>query len=141
MIQIDTGVFDGVKFATKHNLTIDDFWVSGGNLHCPSLPNLAQSDIADCVVVPIYNITPETNVVTINSDVLITINAEPNTTIALYAYPVDVIPTVDHELSDCVIDAEGKVEVTFTPVEIGEYVVRGKTGELASKIVLIKAVG
>ena len=105
-------------------------WLDAGNTPAPADP-----------VPVVYSITPATNVVTINSDVLITINGEPNTTITLYAYPIDVIPTVDHELSDCVIDGDGHGAVTFTPIEIGEYAVRGKTGELASKIVLIKAVG
>ena len=105
-------------------------WLADGNTPAPADP-----------VPVVYSITPISNIVTVNSDVLITISAEPNTTITLYAYPVDVTPTVDHELSDCVIDAGGLGAVTFTPVEIGEYAVRGKTGELASKIVLIKAVG
>ena len=135
--------FDGKKFSEKYNLdTLNgDFWIDQSGLVCPSLPDLTDADIADCVVTPTYNIAPTTNVVIINSDVLITINAEPNTTITLYAYPIDVAPSVDHELSDCVIDAGGLGAVTFTPIEIGEYAVRGKTGELASKIVLIKAVG
>lgn len=105
-------------------------WLAAGNTPAPADPAPV-----------VYSITPATNVVTINSDVLITINGEPNTTITLYAYPIDVIPTVDHELSDCVIDGDGHGAVTFTPIEIGEYAVRGKTGELASKIVLMKAVG
>ena len=141
MISVDVTKFDGAKFAEKYNLGIDDYYIIDNHLFCASIPNLQQADIADCVADHIYNITPATSVVTINSDVLIAIDGEPNTTITLYAYPVDVIPTIDHELSDCVIDADGHGAVTFTPIEIGEYAVRGKTGELASKIVLIKAVG
>jgi len=40
--------FDGAKFAEKFNT--DDFWIEGGQLVCPGLPDLTEADIADCVV-------------------------------------------------------------------------------------------
>ena len=42
--------FDGAKFAVKYNLTRFDFRVEGGELICPSLPALQESDLVDCVV-------------------------------------------------------------------------------------------
>ena len=130
IIRLSDGASMSIPHTDKHHYPAYLDWLAAGNA-----PALADP------VPGVYSIAPETNVVTINTDVLITISAEPNTTITLYAYPIDVTPTVDHELSDCVIDADGHGAVTFTPIEIGEYAVRGKTGELASKIVLIKAVG
>lgn len=42
--------FTGTKFMTKYNKTIDDFWVDVRELICPSLPNLQDSDLLDCVI-------------------------------------------------------------------------------------------
>lgn len=45
--------FDGAKFAKKYNLDpLKDYWDDGnGNIVCPSLPNLTDSDLLDCVTV------------------------------------------------------------------------------------------
>ena len=42
--------FDGSAFETKYNLTRFDFMVDGDQLVCPSLPNLTDADLLDCVV-------------------------------------------------------------------------------------------
>lgn len=43
--------FSGQKFAIKYNLDpLTDFRVEDDILFCPSLPNLTDSDLLDCVV-------------------------------------------------------------------------------------------
>jgi len=46
--------FDGAKFAKKYSLDpLTDFYDDGhGNLACPSLPNLTETDLLDCIVDP-----------------------------------------------------------------------------------------
>lgn len=46
--------FDGEKFAKKYNLDpFTDFRDDGkGNIICPSLPNLTDADLLDCIVDP-----------------------------------------------------------------------------------------
>lgn len=46
--------FDGAKFAAKYNLDpFKDFWDDGkGNIIYPSLPNLTNADLLDCIVDP-----------------------------------------------------------------------------------------
>jgi len=46
--------FDGQKFASKYNLDpFTDFYSDGnGNLICPSLPNLTDADLLDCITDP-----------------------------------------------------------------------------------------
>lgn len=46
--------FDGAKFAAKYNLDpFRDFYDDGnGNIICPSLPNLSDADLLDCVTDP-----------------------------------------------------------------------------------------
>lgn len=41
--------FDGIKFCKKYNLTVNDFYAEDGDLICPSLPNLKDKDLQDCV--------------------------------------------------------------------------------------------
>jgi hypothetical protein len=41
--------FDGQKFINKFGVGLHDFRVDENGLHCPSLPNLTEADIADCV--------------------------------------------------------------------------------------------
>lgn len=42
--------FNGAKFAQKYNLDpMKDFWSDGVNLICPSLPNLTDNDLLDCI--------------------------------------------------------------------------------------------
>lgn len=47
--------FDGTKFATKYNLDpFRDFWDDGrGNIVCPSLPDLTDADLLDCIADPL----------------------------------------------------------------------------------------
>lgn len=42
--------FDGEKFQEKFNLSVNDFVSERGIITCPSLPDLTDEDIADCVV-------------------------------------------------------------------------------------------
>jgi len=43
--------FDGAKFAAKYSLdSLRDFRVEDGALICPSLPDLTDADLLDCVV-------------------------------------------------------------------------------------------
>lgn len=42
--------FDGDFFNNKFNKTRFDWRVEDGNLICPSLPNLTEEDLIDCVV-------------------------------------------------------------------------------------------
>lgn len=42
--------FSGEIFAQEYGLAIDDFWIDKMRLCCPSLPDLNEDDIADCVV-------------------------------------------------------------------------------------------
>lgn len=42
--------FDGAKFTDKFDLDIHDFHIDGDQLSCPSLPNLTEADLLDCVV-------------------------------------------------------------------------------------------
>lgn len=46
--------FDGEKFAKKYNLDpFGDFYDDGkGNIICPSLPNLTDTDLLDCLLDP-----------------------------------------------------------------------------------------
>ena len=46
--------FDGAKFAQKYNLNpFTDFYSDGnGNLICPSLPDLTDADLLDCLTDP-----------------------------------------------------------------------------------------
>src|SRR5512140_3695711 len=42
--------FDGKKFMEKFNIRdAHTFWIERGLLYCPSLPDLTEADIADCV--------------------------------------------------------------------------------------------
>lgn len=41
--------FAAFRFQAKYSLTVDDFWVESGLLVCPSLPNLIDSDLLDCL--------------------------------------------------------------------------------------------
>lgn len=42
--------FDGTRFQEKFDKTIDDFRIFKGELVCPSLPDLTDQDISDCIV-------------------------------------------------------------------------------------------
>lgn len=42
--------FDGEKFKNKYSLQDKDFWANNGTLFCPTLPNLTDADLLDCVV-------------------------------------------------------------------------------------------
>lgn len=44
--------FHGGKFMTKYSLSQSDFQVRDNELICPSLPDLTESDLVDCVVTP-----------------------------------------------------------------------------------------
>lgn len=46
--------FDGEKFAKKYNLDpFRDFYDDGkGDIICPSLPNLTNTDLLDCIIDP-----------------------------------------------------------------------------------------
>lgn len=45
--------FDGAKFLAQHpELNSDDFWAVGNTLYCPSLPNLTDADLLNCVLTP-----------------------------------------------------------------------------------------
>ena len=41
--------FDGQKFIDKFGIGLRDFRVDENGLICPSLPDLTEADIADCV--------------------------------------------------------------------------------------------
>lgn len=47
--------FDGAKFATKYNLDpFKDFYDNGkGEIVCPSLPDLVDADLLDCIADPL----------------------------------------------------------------------------------------
>lgn len=47
--------FDGAKFAAKYNLDpFKDFFDNGkGEIICPSLPNLVDADLLDCIADPL----------------------------------------------------------------------------------------
>lgn len=42
--------FDGQKFMDKFGVDMHDFRVDKDGLHCPSLSDITEADIADCVV-------------------------------------------------------------------------------------------
>ena len=132
--------FDGKKFAEKYNLDYMDFIIVEGELICPSLPDLKDADLLDCVADIVYSITPAQNTVRLGGSLNIAITGAADETVTLYAYPVDTVPTAEHEL-DVTLDSNGSDVVSFSAQSIGEYAVRGVAGELASKVVLIKAVG
>lgn len=44
--------FDGKKFCEKYNLTVIDFYAEDDNLICPSLPDLVDADLLDCLPDP-----------------------------------------------------------------------------------------
>jgi hypothetical protein len=41
--------FDGQKFMKKFGVDYHSFYVNEDGLFCPSLPDLTEEDIADCV--------------------------------------------------------------------------------------------
>lgn len=41
--------FDGQKFMEKFGVDMHDFHADKDGLHCESLPNLTEADVADCV--------------------------------------------------------------------------------------------
>ena len=45
--------FNGGVFAAKYSLNNSQFWADKNNLICPSLPNLTEADIADCITDPV----------------------------------------------------------------------------------------
>jgi hypothetical protein len=45
--------FDGARFAEKYSLAKEDFHIDGnGDFQCPSLPNLKDNDLLDCLLGP-----------------------------------------------------------------------------------------
>ncbi len=45
--------FNGTKFLAKYpNLTRNDFWIDGNQFVCPSMPDLKDADLLDCITTP-----------------------------------------------------------------------------------------
>lgn len=131
--------FDGVKLREKYNLTEHDFYAVGDELICPSLPDLTDADLLDCIASPRYTITPDDNHTVINNPVDITVTGAANEAVTLYAYPVTDVPDVSHEL-DVALDADGRGVVPFVADSAGQWAIRGKAGALATVVSIILVV-
>ena len=124
--------FDGQRFANKYGLSENDFYLlKNGKLFCPSLPDLTEADIADCIVAQHHNITTAISLVAVGVDVPLKITGAPNSTVE-----IDTGITV----ADVVLDENGNGSDIFTPPVAGNYYLKFVDQSLSTLRVKIEAV-
>ena len=129
MVTINTSTFSGKVFSEKFNTLV--FWISGENkLNCPSLPNLTDADIADCVTKTQYAITPRDVIVAVNSVVEFAVTGAPNETVQIDA---------GGDILDVTLDSNGRGSDTFSPNVEGVYIVKFVDPTLSDVRVKIEA--
>ena len=103
---------------------------------------ITHDDLLDWLdgVSTMYAISPAQNSVRIGKSLDIVVKGSAGETVTLYAFPVDIAPTLEHKLDPVTLDDIGRCVVPFTDRGIGEYAVRGAAGELADVISIIKVV-
>ena len=107
--------FDGSVFAEKHGLGMFDFSVKHGGLICPSLPELTDADLADCVVVYQYKIRVPSFPVAIGADAEVFVYGSPNETVTVL---------IDDGEMDVILDETGTKKEIIVSDTAGEYVVK-----------------
>lgn len=114
--------FDGEKFAEKYALDpINDFWSDGEFLHCPSLPDLTDDDLLDCLVTPVYSITPQQTLVAVGGTVTISVTGAPDATETV---------TIDGIQLSVTLDESGRTEIVQTCESAGIIYIRDAHGNI-----------